>query len=147
MRQSLRIEARDHEGNQASTSTLLERRSGSDQILLRAERAVYRAGDRIALKVFSTRQTGSAYIDVLREGQTLLTRDVDLVNGQAELTLTATPAMAGTLDLNAYVIGSDARPVADHRLVFVQPADELKSRQRPMRRLISRVTMRAYISE
>ena len=34
--------------------------------------------------------------------------------------------MAGTLDLNAYVIGSDARPVADHRLVFVQPADELK---------------------
>ena len=124
--QSLRIEARDHEGNQASATTLLDRRSGSDQILLRAERAVYRAGDRIALKVFSTRQNGSAYIDVLREGQTLLTRDVDLVNGQAELTLTATPAMAGTLDLNAYVIGSNARPVADHRLVFVQPADELK---------------------
>jgi uncharacterized protein YfaS (alpha-2-macroglobulin family) len=124
--QSLRIEARDHDGNQVSTTTLLDRRSGSDQILLRAERAVYRAGDRIALKVFSTRQAGSAYLDVLREGQTLLTRDVDLVNGQGELTLTATPAMAGTLDLNAYAIGSNARPVADHRLVFVQPADELR---------------------
>jgi uncharacterized protein YfaS (alpha-2-macroglobulin family) len=124
--QSLRIEARDHEGDLASTTALLDRRSGSDQILLRDERAVYRAGDRIALKVFSTRQTGSAYLDILREGQTLLTRDVDLVNGQADLTLIATPAMAGTLDLNAYVIGRDSRPVADHRLVFVQPADELK---------------------
>src|SRR2546428_2113230 len=34
--------------------------------------------------------------------------------------------MAGTLDFNAYLFGRDARPVADHRLVFVQPADELK---------------------
>ena len=27
---------------------------------------------------------------------------------------------------NAYLFGQDARPIADHRLVFVQPADELK---------------------
>jgi len=31
---------------------------------------------------------------------------VDLVNGQAELTLTATPELAGTLDLNAYMFGA-----------------------------------------
>jgi uncharacterized protein YfaS (alpha-2-macroglobulin family) len=34
--------------------------------------------------------------------------------------------MAGTLDFSAYLFGRDARPVGDHRLVFVQPADELK---------------------
>src|SRR5438105_2593852 len=38
----------------------------------------------------------------------------------------ATPELAGTLDVNAYLFGRDARPVADHRLLFVQPADELK---------------------
>ncbi len=120
------IEARDQEGNHTTASVPLEVRSGTDQILLRTERAVYRAGERIELKVFSTRSRGSAYVDIVKEGQTILTRDLDFVNGQAELTLTATPELAGTLDCNAYLFGRDARPVGDHRLIFVQPADDLK---------------------
>ena len=56
----------------------------------------------------------------------MLTRDLDIENGQAELTLTATPELAGTVDINAYLFGRDARPVGDHRLIFVQPAEELK---------------------
>ena len=124
--ETLRIDASDKEGNRASRDVQLEARNGSDQILLRTDRAVYRTGDRIELKVLSTKQRGTAYLDVIREGQTVLTRDVDIVNGQAELTLTATADLAGALDFNAYLFGSDARPVADHRLAFVQPADELK---------------------
>ncbi len=123
---TLVMEATDQEGNHASTSVQLDVRAGGDQVLLRTERAVYKAGDRIQLKVLSTKSRGSVYVDVVKEGQTVLTRDVDLVNGQAELSLTATPELAGTLDLNAYLFGADAQPVGDHHLVFVQPADELK---------------------
>ena len=78
------------------------------------------------LSVFSTKQRGTAYIDIVKEGQTVLTRDLDIVDGHAELSLAATPELAGTVDFNAYLFGRDARPVGDHRLVFVQPADELK---------------------
>jgi A-macroglobulin TED domain/Alpha-2-macroglobulin family/Carboxypeptidase regulatory-like domain/MG2 domain/Alpha-2-macroglobulin bait region domain/A-macroglobulin receptor binding domain len=124
--ETLEIEAGDKDGNHASSSLELQARAGEDQILLRTERAVYRAGDRIQLKVFSTKNRGTAYVDVVKEGQTVLTRDLDIANGQAALTLTATPDMAGTLDFNAYLFGHDARPAGDHRLVFVQPADELK---------------------
>jgi uncharacterized protein YfaS (alpha-2-macroglobulin family) len=124
--ESLKIEAEDKEGNHATSTVQLQTREGDDQILLRTERAVYRAGDRIALKVFSTKQRGSAYVDIVKDGQTILTRDLDLDSGQAELSLTATPDMAGTVDFNAYLFGRNARPVGDHRLVFVQPADELK---------------------
>jgi uncharacterized protein YfaS (alpha-2-macroglobulin family) len=124
--ETLQIEASDNEGNRATSSVPLTARGGIDQILLRTERALYRAGDRISVRVFSTRERGAAYLDVVKEGQTVLTRDLDIVNGQAELTLTATPEMAGTLDFSAYQFGRDARPVADHRLVFVEPADELK---------------------
>jgi hypothetical protein len=123
---SLKIEAEDKEGNHASSAVQLQAREGEDQILLRTERAVYRAGDRIALKVFSTKKHGTAYVDIVKDGQTVLTRDLDIENGQAELALTATPDLAGTVDFNAYLFGRDARPVGDHRLVFVQPADELK---------------------
>src|SRR5205085_12350165 len=101
-------------------------RYGLDQILLRTERAVYRSRERIQLRIFSTQKRGTAYLDIVKEGQTVLTRDLDIENGQAELSLTATPEMAGTVDFNAYLFGRDAIPVSDHRLVFVQPADELK---------------------
>jgi uncharacterized protein YfaS (alpha-2-macroglobulin family) len=125
-KEALKIEARDQEGNQASSTVELEARAGEDQILLRTERAVYRAGERIRLKVFSTKARGAAYVDIVKEGQTVLTRDLDLENGEAELSLTASPEMAGTVDIGAYLFGRNAEPVGDHRLIFVQPADELK---------------------
>ena len=124
--EGLEIEGLDKEGNHASSTVQLEAREGEDQILLRSERAVYRTGDRIALRVFSTKKSGTAYVDVVKEGQTVLTRDLDIENGQAELSMTATPQLAGTVDFNAYLFGRDAQPVGDHRLLFVQPADELK---------------------
>jgi len=123
---ALEVEAHDKEGNRVSSSVPLQLREGADQILLRTEHAVYRAGDRIQLRIFSTKKQGTAYVDVVKEGQTVLTRDLDIVNGTAELALTATPDLAGTLDINAYQFGRDARPIGDHRLAFVQPADELK---------------------
>ncbi len=124
--ETLKIDAADQEGNRAASEIELSSRSGEDQILLRTERAVYRAGDPIELKIFSTRKHGAAYVDIVKDGQTVLTRDLDLDNGEAELTLTATPEMAGTVDLSAYLFGKDSRPVGDHRLIFVQPADDLK---------------------
>jgi len=124
--ESLRIEADDHRGNRAKVDVPLETRGGTDQILLHTNRAIFKPGDRMELKVLSTRAHGTAYVDIVKNGQTILTRDLDLDGGQAELTLSATAEMTGTLDLNAYLFGRDAQPVADHRLVFVQPADELK---------------------
>jgi hypothetical protein len=128
---TLEIEAADQEGNRTSNSVPLQLRQGAEQILLRTERAVYSAGDRIQLRVFSTSQQASVYIDAVKDGQTVLTRDLDLKNGRAELDLTATPELAGTVDFDAYLFGRDARPVSDHRLVFVQPAGELKIEATP----------------
>ena len=124
--ESLHIEADDRHGNRTSTTVPLQTRAGTDQVLLRTNRGVLKAGDRIQLKILSTRRSGSVYVDIVKNGQTILTRDLDLQNGQVDLTLNATPEMAGTLDIDAYLFGRDAQPVADHRLIFVQPADELK---------------------
>ena len=123
---SLKIDADDHRGASTSSDVPLQLRDGTDQILLRPNRAIFHAGDPIQLKVFSTQSRGTAYVDIVKDGQTIVTRDLDIENGEAQLTLAATPAMAGTLDINAYLFGRDAQPIGDHRLVFVQPAEELK---------------------
>jgi hypothetical protein len=122
----IRIDATDSEGNHASVPASLASRGGTDAILLHADKALYRAGDRMRLQVWSTKERGTAYVDVVKDGQTIATHDVDVVQGRADLDLAATAAMAGTLDLHAYFFGRDARPAGDHRLVFVQPADELR---------------------
>jgi len=123
---TLKIDATDQEGNHASSTVELQSREGDEQILLRTKRAIYRSGERIHLTVFSTKLRGTAYVDIVREGQTVLTRDLELENGQAEMSLVVTPDLAGTVDVSAYLFGRNARPVGDHRLIFVQPADELK---------------------
>jgi len=124
--ETLTIEGRSKDGESVTTRVPLQLRAGEDQVLLRTEHAVYHAGDPIRLKILSTKVRGTVYVDVIRDGQTVVTRDLDLTDGAAELTLAATPDMAGTLDIHAYVFGRNAQPVADHRIVFVQPADELK---------------------
>ncbi len=53
-KEALHIEAEDHRGNRAATKFDLDYRAGADQILLRTERALYRAGDVMHLEVFST---------------------------------------------------------------------------------------------
>ncbi|HEY6372201.1 MAG TPA: MG2 domain-containing protein [Candidatus Sulfotelmatobacter sp.] len=123
---ALEIEGQDDEGNHASSTVQLQTRQGEDQILLRPERAIYQAGDRIDLRILSTKKQGAAYLDIVKDGQTVLTRDLDIENGHAAFSLTATPELAGTVDFNAYLFGRNAQAIADHRLVFVQPADELK---------------------
>ncbi|HEX5434943.1 MAG TPA: MG2 domain-containing protein, partial [Candidatus Angelobacter sp.] len=128
---NIRIDARDKEGNQASSSVDLQAGPGDDQILLRPARAIYRVGDRIHLNVFSTKSRGAAYVDVVKDGQTVLTRDLELENGQADLSLTAGPELAGTVDFSVYLFGRNAQPIGDHRMVFVQPADELKIEAAP----------------
>ncbi|HZV85965.1 MAG TPA: MG2 domain-containing protein [Candidatus Binatus sp.] len=122
----LQIDATDKEGEKVSAPVPLQARAGDDQVLLRVEKAVYHAGDSIRLRVLTTKKRGTVYVDVVKEGQTILTKDLDITEGEAELTLAAASELAGTVDVSAYMFGANAQPVADHRLVFVQPADELK---------------------
>ena len=121
----LQIEADDHHGSRVSTVVHPELRSGNDQVLVRTSQAVYKPGDRLDMSVISTKQRGAAYIDVVRDQQTILTRDVELANGHAEISVPVTAEMSGTMVVNAYLFGGDAETIADRRLVFVQPADEL----------------------
>lgn len=121
----LRIVADDRKGNRTSQSVTLDTRRGEDQLLVRTSHSVLKPGDPIQISVLSTQQTGAAYIDLVHEGQTILTRDVDIESGKAELNVIATPAMSGTLTVTAYAIGRNGREVSDQRLVFVQPVEEL----------------------
>lgn len=122
----LNLKAVDSKGRAAQADVKLESAAQMQSLMLRTNQAVYKIGDKLRLETFSTKQRGAVYIDVVKDGQTLITRAIDISGGRGDLSLDLTPAMFGTLEVRAYQITSDADPISDRRLVYVDPADDLK---------------------
>ncbi len=93
--------------------------------MLRTGRAVYKVGDPLRLETISTRERGAVYLDVVKDGQTILTRAIETDGGRGRLSLDLTPEMFGAVEVRAYQFTSDADPISDRKLVYVDPANDL----------------------
>lgn len=121
---NLDIRARDERGFSAARYVPLQPEAGSDHVLLRADRAAYLVGETIHLVALTPVESGSIYLDLVKEGQTLSTRSAPVQDGRAEFEIDASPDLYGTLELHAYKVLLDGSLVRDTRLVVVdQPRD------------------------
>jgi uncharacterized protein YfaS (alpha-2-macroglobulin family) len=123
---TLDLAATDARGRTAKALLRLEARPQEQSLMLRTDQAVYKVGDTVRLETISNKSKGAVYIDVVRDGQTLITRAIDTSDGRGQLALDLTPEMYGTVEIRAYQITADADPIYDRRLVYVDPADDLK---------------------
>lgn len=117
--QSIHIEASDIMGNVARQDFYWEGEYLPENILLRPEKPVYLTGQTMNLTILTSQASGTVYLDVLREGQIISLRSVEVENGRAEVAVDITPDMFGTLELNAYKVMRDGQIVRDRRLVAV----------------------------
>ena len=124
---SLSLTAKDSTGQTGKSNPQLQvkERIGDDTILLRTNKSLYKAGDIAKLSIFSTRKTGTVYLDIIKDKQTCLTRSLDMTNGKVTDDITLDTSLAGTIQINAYLIGANGVIVRDRRLVLVDPADDL----------------------
>jgi len=119
------ITARDEMGHTATLEQHIEGRWDEEYVLLRPERVSYRVGETMHLEVFASAPVGTAYLDMVREGQTISTRSLDIENGRAEADVDLTADMFGTLELHAYKILRTGNITRDTRLVVVDAANDL----------------------
>ena len=68
----------------------------------------------------------TVYLDVIRNGQTLLTRWLDVKDGKAEQRLDLPPNVFGTLELHAYQMLAAGDIIRDSRVVYVHTPGDLK---------------------
>lgn len=122
---SLAIAARDDAGATAQREFSFEGIWTTETVLLRPDGAIYRVGDMLGLSILTSQPRGTVYLDIVREGQTVSTRAVDVVDGRADVAVDLAPELYGTLELHAYKILSDGSIVRDTRLVVVDQADDL----------------------
>ncbi|MEW5958347.1 MAG: alpha-2-macroglobulin family protein [Chloroflexota bacterium] len=121
---TLAIQAGDERGFSAARTVQFQAEEGRDHVLLRAERAAYAVGETMNLVALTAVDSGSIYLDIVKEGQTLSTRSTPVQAGRADFAIDLSPDLYGTLELHAYKVLLDGTLVRDTRLVVVdQPRD------------------------
>jgi len=98
----------------------------STYVLIRPSDPAPRAGDRIDFEVFVAGAVPFVFVDLVKDGQTLLTLSGPVRGGRSKLSATLAPELAGTVLAHAYAIGDDMEVYADTRPMVVRPADELR---------------------
>jgi hypothetical protein len=121
----LRVRAHDKQGHTAETAVDLSTKPLADGLILRADKTLYQVGDALRAEVYSTKAKGTVYFDLVRQGQTVMTRAAELQAGRAEITMDIDAAMSGSAALQAYVFTPGTDLIRDTRLLYVNPADAL----------------------
>jgi hypothetical protein len=119
------IAAVTKEGAKASKTLEIPTEPAGDAILLRPDKAIYAAGDAIALEILGSFGSGDIFLDVVKKGQTLLTATVPIEDGRAAYRMAASPDAFGSLEIHAYAINKLGEMIRDARIVYVQPAQDL----------------------
>ncbi len=117
----------EEDGRRAVLVKDLETESAAESLLLRVDKGVYTVGQAINLTVLSPAfQRETVFLDIIKNGQTVLTKTLPLKDGRAALAVPLDNALAGTLALSAYVIRPDGNLVRDTRQVVVLRSDDLR---------------------
>ncbi len=115
----------DAHGRSGTADLDLSSQPDHEGLILRTDKTLATVGDVLHLDAVSSSKNGTLYIDVIRDGQTILTQSAPMVDGNAGLPLRITPDMTGTIELHAYKILANEDIIRDTRLVVVSPADSL----------------------
>jgi uncharacterized protein YfaS (alpha-2-macroglobulin family) len=121
----LQLSARDQAGNLAERLFSFEGTWEEETVLLRPDHAAYRIGDTMHLDMLTSASSGNVYLDIVREGQTVSTRTVEITEGKGQVDVDLSPDHFGTLELHAYKILSSGHIVRDTRLVVVDAPTDL----------------------
>ncbi len=119
------ITATDLKGNTTQQQFAFDSDYQPEAVLLRPDKPVYKVGETMNLTVLTSQPQGTVYLDILRQGQTVSTRSVEIKNGQAQVAVDLTPDLYGELELHAYKVLQSGADVRDTRLVVVDNADAL----------------------
>ncbi|MDP6627771.1 MAG: MG2 domain-containing protein, partial [Methanopyri archaeon] len=126
------LEAKDAEGRTGGKNWFYregrERRDyelEQSTILVRTDRGVYRVGDTATVTVLHSGAAPAAYVDMVKEGQTVDARSLTLKSGQGEAVFDIDASMAGQLIVHAYHTTRSTAVERATRRILVLPADQL----------------------
>ena len=116
--------AKDPKGNTASARVALNSHPMGENVLLRLDKAIYQPGDRMAIDIRTSAGMPTVFVDIVRGGQIMLSKWLEVKDGKALQTLDLPQTVFGTLEIHAYQM----LPGRDHSR---QPGRLRAAAQRP----------------
>ncbi|MGV3722911.1 MAG: alpha-2-macroglobulin family protein [Actinomycetota bacterium] len=95
-------------------------------VLVRTDASLYQVGQTMNVEVLASGQASTVYLDVVRDGQTVLTRATELRDGRGRFALDLSEDLTGALALHAYYLPDAWGMIRDTHLVIVRSADQLQ---------------------
>ncbi|HEX4141950.1 MAG TPA: alpha-2-macroglobulin family protein [Pirellulales bacterium] len=89
--------------------------------LVRTRKAVYSGGETMQVLALG-RGRAPVFLDLIRDGQTILTDSVNMSDGSGQFDFELPPELFGPVELCAYRYDDTGRPLRKTRLVYVRPA-------------------------
>jgi hypothetical protein len=123
--------AKDAKGTTVQTMITLNSQPLGDNVLLRLDKAIYAPGDTLKADIRTSAGLPTVYLDIIRGGQTLLTRWIEVKDGQASGTMDLPPELFGSLEVHAYQMLNSGAIVRDSRVVYVQAKNDLQIKVEP----------------
>jgi hypothetical protein len=127
------VQARDRRGEHAQRWLTLACKPVGENVLLRLDKALYRASEKMLVKIQSTANSPTMHVDLVSDGQLVATRELTLKDGTIEEAIELPPSCLGTVDVHASQYTKDSGHKLDSRVIYVHPARELKIAVRPDR--------------
>ena len=124
---SLFVSAVGERGDKVSRRLKIGVERAGGALLLRTDRPVYSTGQKMRVSVI-TAVPGPVFVDLIRQGQTLLTSVLEASPGENVLDVPLTVAHTGTLTVHAYRMLPSLDFVRDTRKVLVRRSDDLRIR-------------------
>jgi alpha-2-macroglobulin-like protein len=121
----LTVRATDDEGRVGRKHARLGAAGGADDFLLRPNRAVYRGGETVELIALGS-GGDPVFLDVLKDGQTLVTTTIAMNDGRGEAAIDLPPEAFGALRLVAYRFNTDGVSVRQERAIYVERPSDLE---------------------
>ncbi len=121
----LSIQAVDDQGLKAFRDITLSTSGNGLDFLFQTDKTVYRGGG--TMNVLA--QGGGnepVFLDLIKDGQTILTQTIPMANGKGTLQFDIPPEVFGTIQLCAYRFSTEGFPMRKIRVIYVNPAHELK---------------------
>jgi hypothetical protein len=122
----LKVIAADAQGTKVEAVHELTSDPFGTNVMLRLDKAIYQGGDTLTLDVRSSAGMPTAYVDLVRDGQTLLTKWLDVKDGKAKAVVDLPSEVFGTIEVHAYQMLNHGEILRDSRIIYVQPSKELK---------------------
>ena len=90
------------------------------KVLVRTNGTLLQVGDTLDVEILAAGAVTDAYLDVTRDGQTVLVASVPVPDGAGHYSFELDPSMTGTLAVSAYVLSERGEYTRDARVVYVE---------------------------